>query len=164
MPVVETSMHDTHMQGPREAAPPLIADPPLTAGRPVIAGVPSRDGRRAGPWQLPCTPAACRRARTAVRAVLAQWNLGHLTDTAELLVSELVGNALLHAAGPLEITVEHGRTLRCRVEDGSAQLPHRCAASVEDEHGRGLELVHRMSSDWGVDRTGRGKSVWFELR
>jgi anti-sigma regulatory factor (Ser/Thr protein kinase) len=151
-------MHHTQTSRPREAALPHIAEAP------VLVGVPHQDSRIAGPWQLPSDPAACRRARTAVRAVLAAWDLQHLSHAAELLVSELVGNALLHADGPLELTIERRRDLHCRVEDGSRQLPRRRTAGLDDEHGRGLELVHLMSSDWGVEHTSRGKSVWFELR
>ncbi|MFG2191835.1 ATP-binding protein [Streptomyces sp. NPDC048639] len=125
--------------------------------------MPRQDGHRAGPWHLPSDPAACRSARRAVRAVLADWELEHLTHTAELLVSELVGNALLHTDGPLRLTVERRKTLRCRVEDRSREMPHRRAAAPEDENGRGLELVHRMSTNWGVEQTRDGKSVWFEL-
>ncbi|MET8680346.1 ATP-binding protein [Streptomyces sp. NPDC004647] len=150
-------MHHAHPPGRPEAALPHI---PVG---PVLGGVPRQTGRTAGPWQLPCSPAACRRARVQVRAVLAEWNLQHHTHTAELLVSELVGNALIHADGPLHLTVEHRHTLRCRVEDCSRRLPLMRSAALDDENGRGLTLVHLMSDDWGVDHTSRGKAVWFEL-
>lgn len=126
-------------------------------------GVPRRDSHVAGPWRLPSDPEAAGHARTAVRAVLADWDLGHLAHTAELLVSELVGNALLHAEGPLHLTMERRTLLRCKVEDSSPSLPSRRSAAPDDEHGRGLELVHLLSSDWGIDPTTRGKAVWFEL-
>jgi hypothetical protein len=148
-------MYHAHSSESRETAPPIPKEP--------APGVPHQDGRVAGPWQLPSEPASCRSARTAVRAVLTHWELEHLTHTAELLVSELVGNALLHADGPLRLTVERRQVLRCRVEDGSRQLPRRRSAAVDDETGRGLELVHLMSTDWGVEHTVSGKSVWFEL-
>jgi hypothetical protein len=151
-------MHHAHTPGPRAPAHPHIGEAP------VLAGVPHQDVHRiAGPWILPSDPEACRRARTVVRAILADWALDHLTHTAELLVSELVGNALLHAEGPFHLTVESRKMLRCRVEDRSRQHPSRRTAALDDEHGRGLELVHLMSSDWGVDHTPLGKVVWFDL-
>jgi hypothetical protein len=151
-------MHHPRIPGAREVAFPQRAEGP------VLSGAPRQDGRISGPWHLPSDPVACRRARIAIRAVLADWQLEHLTHTAELLVSELVGNALLHTDGPLQLTVERRQGLRCRVEDGSRKLPRRRSAAPDDEHGRGLELVHLMSSEWGVEQTREGKSVWFELR
>ncbi|MEU8571270.1 ATP-binding protein [Streptomyces pathocidini] len=168
-------MHHTQNPGTREAALPHIPEGAARGGAPgapaqvpgapaQIPAVPRQDTRIAGPWQLPGDPVACRRARSAVRSVLAEWHLDHLSHTAELLVSELVGNALRHTEGPLQLTLERRPALRCRVEDGSRRMPRRRTASPEDEDGRGLELVHLMSSEWGVDHTARGKSVWFELR
>jgi anti-sigma regulatory factor (Ser/Thr protein kinase) len=151
-------MHHANTPGSRETALPHISEGP------ALAAVPHQNSRSAGPWQLPGDPTACGLARSAVRAILAEWGLTHLIHTAELLVSELVGNALLHADGPLELTVERRWALRCKVEDGSRQVPRRRTAALDDENGRGLELVHRMSSAWGVDYTSRGKSVWFDLR
>ncbi|MGP3998919.1 ATP-binding protein [Streptomyces sp. 8N706] len=159
-------MHHAQRPGhPEDALPHIPEDaiPYIAEGPPFVLGAPRRPSRIAGPWQLPGNPAACRRARVAVRGILADWDLEHHTHTAELLVSELVGNALLHAGGPLHLSVQHSHLLRCQVEDGSNRLPRLRSAAPDDEHGRGLELVHLMSRDWGVEYTARGKTVWFEL-
>ncbi|MFI1367043.1 ATP-binding protein [Streptomyces griseochromogenes] len=114
-------------------------------------------------WALPWTPAACRLARTAVRDALPRWSLGELVPAAELLVSELVCNALRHGASPLRLTLERVPDLRCSVSDGSSKPP-RPAAGPEDEGGRGLALVDMLAARWGCERgLPAGKTVWFEL-
>jgi two-component sensor histidine kinase len=88
-------------------------------------------------------------------------------DTAELLVSELVTNALRHGAPPIEVAIHCKRngTLEVRVRDGSRGSPVYKRAGVWDESGRGVELVERMSDAWGVKkRFLGGKVVWFRLR
>lgn len=87
-------------------------------------------------------------------------------DRAALLVSELVTNALKHGAPPieLEIACEADHALRVRVRDASQTLPHLTHAQPMDEGGRGLALTALLSSDWGVESTPPGKTVWFRLR
>lgn len=131
---------------------------------PPLPGVPRQDLLTGGPWPLPRTPTACRQARTALRHVLRQWGMEHFTDTAELLVSELVTNAVRYAPGPIHLTARGGHALRCHIDDCSRLLPRLHNAGLDDEFGRGLALVDQLASDWGVDLTERGKSVWFELK
>jgi hypothetical protein len=116
-----------------------------------------------GPWSLPWSPTACALARAAIRDVLPQWGLGDLVPTAELLVSELVCNALRHATGPLRLTLERVSDVRCLVSDGSAKPPRPTEAGPEDESGRGLVLVGTLAARWGCEYGPVGKSVWFEL-
>ncbi|MFF4352622.1 ATP-binding protein [Streptomyces sp. NPDC001530] len=116
-----------------------------------------------GAWALPWSPTACGLARTAVRDVLPRWGLGELVPAAELLVSELVCNALRHAAGPLHLTLEPGPDVRCSVSDGSLEPPRPTEAGPEDEGGRGLALVDMLAARWGCESGPRGKTVWFEL-
>ncbi|MEU3460512.1 ATP-binding protein [Streptomyces sp. NPDC006733] len=140
---------------------------PVPRQRPLLAMEPPepvRDFPTGGPWPLPRTPTACRDARSALRAVLRQWEMEHFADTAELLVSELVTNAVRYAPGPIQLTAHGGSTLRCHIDDGSRLLPRLYNACPDDEFGRGLALVDQLASDWGVDLTDRGKSVWFELK
>ncbi|MCZ4121987.1 ATP-binding protein [Streptomyces sp. H39-S7] len=125
---------------------------------------PKQDLPTGGPWPLPRTPTACREARSVLRQVLRQWEMEHFTDTAELLVSELVTNAVRYAPGPIHLTARGGHTLRCHIDDASRLLPQLYNARPDDEFGRGLALVDRLASDWGVDLTDGGKSVWFELK
>lgn len=103
-------------------------------------------------------------ARSFVESALTVAGLDHLSDTAKLLVSELVANAVLHSGTELEVVVETGADrVRVEVHDGNPQLPVRKHYSSMSGTGRGLLLVERMAADWGADRTATGKQVWFEL-
>lgn len=83
---------------------------------------------------------------------------------AQLLASELVTNAVLHARTPLVLGIElQGPRLRVTVEDGSAGLPARRHSGADATQGRGLVLVESLASAWGCDPTQSGKRVWFEL-
>ena len=85
-------------------------------------------------------------------------------DDAEMLVSELATNALLHANTQFEVMVlRTGDTVRVTVTDGSTALPRRRSFGSESTTGRGLRLVASMSSAWGVEEQAGGKAVWFEL-
>ncbi|MFF5495150.1 ATP-binding protein [Streptomyces aquilus] len=115
-------------------------------------------------------PTAVREARALVRRQLESWGLADqddpadLTDTAELLVSELATNALLHSAGSrirLTLTAAHG-VLRCEVSDGGHRVP-RVRAAGSTTSGRGMFLVDALALRWGRDRDGAGETVWFEL-
>ncbi len=118
---------------------------------------------------LEADPSSVRAARRFVaEALMASGRPGD-AETAELLVSELVTNAVLHARSRAELVVEvSGELLRVEVRDLSAALPTPRAHHRESQTGRGLELVELLSDRWGVqldegpDAQG-GKSVWFEL-
>ncbi|GAA5017867.1 hypothetical protein GCM10023335_44870 [Streptomyces siamensis] len=116
-----------------------------------------------GPWSLPWSPTSCAQARAVVREVLPQWGLARLIATAELLTSELVCNALRHAAGPLSLTLVWASDVRCLVNDGSPVPPRPTVADLDDENGRGLALVDMLAARWGWEHELVGKSVWFEL-
>ena len=114
---------------------------------------------------LPTEPTSAATARAAVRALLSGAALE--TDAAELLVSELVANAVRYAATSnvlLRATLEGG-LLHVEVQDGSSLLPAPAAQPAWDsESGRGLLLVEAIADSWGVDPVGGGKRLWFELR
>jgi anti-sigma regulatory factor (Ser/Thr protein kinase) len=114
---------------------------------------------------LPATAAAAGRAREAVRGILIGWGLDSESDTATLLVSELVTNAVRHAGTTLRVTLTHHQySLHIAVSDGAvSQWPHLVEANPDDEGGRGLWLVDRLSESWGTSQADTGKSVWFEL-
>lgn len=116
-----------------------------------------------GDWQLPADPQSVARARELTREQLAAWDLDPIADTAELLVSELVTNALRHGRGDVRLRLLRDRTLVCEVWDAGLVQPRRRRAHVTDEGGRGLQLVGLLSSAWGSRRTHQGKTVWFEL-
>ncbi|KOV58219.1 hypothetical protein ADK64_37195 [Streptomyces sp. MMG1121] len=115
-------------------------------------------------WPLKRDLTSVRQARRLVTAQLADWDLAETADTAELLVSELVTNALRHTRGPLRLNlqVRRGR-LRCEVEDTDSAAPVRRVVDTDAEGGRGMELLDLLAEAWGGTRTATGKTVWFEL-
>ncbi|MCF3132157.1 SpoIIE family protein phosphatase [Streptomyces olivochromogenes] len=116
-----------------------------------------------GDWTLPREPRSVGRAREYARGQLLTWDLEPLVDTAELLVSELVTNALRYGEGDIRLRLLLDRTLVCEVWDSGLVQPRRRRARDTDEGGRGLQLVGLLSAAWGSRRTPRGKTVWFEL-
>ncbi|MFB7374073.1 SpoIIE family protein phosphatase [Streptomyces sp. NPDC056222] len=116
-----------------------------------------------GDWRLPREPRSVGRARELARAQLTAWDLEPLVDTVELLVSELVTNALRYGEGEIRLRLLRDRTLVCEVWDAGLVQPRRRRAKDTDEGGRGLQLVGLLSAAWGSRRTPRGKTVWFEL-
>jgi signal transduction histidine kinase len=115
-------------------------------------------------WRLAPELSSVRRARRLTRDRLAIWRLDGFRDVAELLVGELVTNALRHAPGPCRLTLSAvDGLLRCEVEDSGADLPRLRETHEFDENGRGLNLVDMLACCWGWARTPAGKVVWFEL-
>ncbi|MCO5968534.1 ATP-binding protein [Actinoallomurus soli] len=128
--------------------------------------VESGSDRGTASWPLPSSTAAVPPARRLTGEQLEHWGLGDHRDTAELLVSELVTNAVRHGRGEIQLTVcaEEDR-LRFEVHDEAAEsVPQVRPVGEIDEGGRGLHLVGMLSSRWGAARTATGKFVWFELR
>ena len=120
------------------------------------------DGHHAS-WTLPAKPASVRKARSLVREQMATWELDSLSFTTELLVSELVTNALTHASSDLSLRLIRDRALVCEVFDDGAAMPKLRTAGDDDENGRGLQVVSQLAQRWGTRRTPDGKAVWFEL-
>ncbi len=114
-------------------------------------------------WDLAAEPAAVAQARAHVTRQLADWGLEELEFTAELVVSELVTNAIRYGRPPVKLRLIHDRTLLCEVCDAGGTTPHLRRARVFDEGGRGLLLVAQLADHWGTRRSRRGKTVWAEL-
>lgn len=128
---------------------------------------------RIASWDLPCAPESARRGRVLAAERLTAWDLGDLTDTATLVVSELIGNAVRHAVG-IGRDVADGvegllrlRLLRltddsvtCEVYDGSQATPRVRHPLLDDEFGRGLQLVAVTAKRWGTRYTEGGKCIW----
>ncbi|UFQ17830.1 SpoIIE family protein phosphatase [Streptomyces huasconensis] len=129
----------------------------------LMARVEGLPAEHVGDWKLPRDPKSVGRARELACDKLRAWDLDPLCDTAELLVSELVTNALRYGEGEIRLRLLLDRTLVCEVWDGSFVQPRRRRARDTDEGGRGLQLVGLLSAAWGSRRTPRGKTVWFEL-
>ncbi|MFJ8072874.1 SpoIIE family protein phosphatase [Streptomyces sp. NPDC096176] len=115
-------------------------------------------------WFLEPEDAAPGRARRLARRALARWGLEDLSDSVELLVSEVVTNAVRYAERPVTLRLLRTDVLRCEVGDDSPQLPRQRRARDTDEGGRGLFLVNRLARRWGATRLSTGKVVWFELQ
>lgn len=113
-------------------------------------------------WPLPEDPRAAGQARRHVREQLRTWGLEELTPTTELLASELVGNVVRHAKGPVSLRLLHGAELICEVFDGSLTMPRIRRATETDEGGRGLQLVTALTQRWGTRYTPTGKCIWTE--
>jgi len=114
-------------------------------------------------WFLEPQAQTAGRARRLVRQALHRWDLDDQVDAAELLVSEIVTNAVRYAERPVTLRLLRTDVLRCEVGDDAPLLPRMRHAAPEEEGGRGLYLVNRMAQRWGATRLGAGKVVWFEL-
>ncbi|MFJ5811083.1 PAS domain S-box protein [Streptomyces sp. NPDC093093] len=127
-----------------------IPDLPVTSQSVVLAAQPSSVGE----------------GRRFLRSTLLRWGNvdDQLCDTACLLASELLSNAVNHSCGPVRLRLRHaGRELSVEVCDGSPVLPQARFASPDAESGRGLLLVDSLAESWGTLPTAEGKAVWFSL-
>ncbi|MFJ9609637.1 SpoIIE family protein phosphatase [Kitasatospora sp. NPDC101176] len=118
---------------------------------------------RTASWTLPHDPAVVATARELVRHQLAAWELTGPAFETELIVSELVTNAIRYSEGPVRLRLVRDRRLICEVSDSSSTSPHLRHARATDEGGRGLFLVRQLSERWGTRYGTRGKTVWTEL-
>ncbi|WP_261994672.1 SpoIIE family protein phosphatase [Streptomyces sp. ME109] len=114
-------------------------------------------------WYLEPEDAAPGRARRLARRALSRWGMEDLSDSVELLVSEVVTNAVRYASRPVTLRLLRTDVLRCEVGDDVPQLPRLRQARATDEDGRGLYLVNKLARRWGATRLSTGKVVWFEL-
>lgn len=114
-------------------------------------------------WTLPSELTSASRARSLIRRPLRRWELQELLPTTELLVSELVTNAVRYAQGKIGLRLIYERGLVCEVLDDSAALPRLRHPDDSDERGRGLQVVSQLAQRWGARRAAAGKIVWCEL-
>ncbi|MFD7472195.1 SpoIIE family protein phosphatase [Streptomyces sp. NPDC059837] len=113
-------------------------------------------------WELPNDPAAVRIARQAAARQLSEWGLEHLVATVELIVSELVTNAIRYGGGPIRLRLIQHQVLTCEVSDSNPSHPRPRHPHIIDENGRGLFLVAQLSRRWGSRSATDGKVVWAE--
>jgi serine phosphatase RsbU (regulator of sigma subunit)/anti-sigma regulatory factor (Ser/Thr protein kinase) len=125
------------------------------------------EGRAAAAVTLPSDLSAIGDARAFVTATLERWGLSRLCDTVSLLASELVTNALVHTDGPATLELRRdGGMVRLRVTDADTrppQLREHAEPDLESDGGRGMVLVQALSSVWGVEPSGPGKTVWADV-
>jgi anti-sigma regulatory factor (Ser/Thr protein kinase) len=140
----------------------VVSDHPADDIALLVARTRTLDPDRIATWDLPADPARVSGIRADVTRRLTDWGLAEAVFSAELLLSELVTNAIRHASGPLQVRVIHGRSLIFEVADTSSTAPRLRHASATDEGGRGLFLVAQLAQAWGTRYTGAGKVIWAE--
>jgi serine phosphatase RsbU (regulator of sigma subunit) len=129
----------------------------------LIARLRSIPRENVASWTLPSELTSARRARGLIRRPLKQWGLTDLQPAVELLVSELVTNAVRYAQGKIGLRLILEGGLVCEVLDDSAALPRLRHPDDDDERGRGLQVVSQVAQRWGARRSLAGKVVWCEL-
>ncbi|MEV5706423.1 SpoIIE family protein phosphatase [Actinoallomurus sp. NPDC052274] len=111
-------------------------------------------------WDVPADAAAVPAVRAECAAKVREWGLEEIAFTTELILSELVTNAIRYGASPIKVRLLHGRTLTCEVSDSSSTSPRLRRAATTDEGGRGLFLVAQLAERWGTRYTTNGKVIW----
>ncbi len=120
------------------------------------------DDQHVATWEVPDDPAVVAAMRDAVTTRLTQWGLEEAIFSTELIVSELVTNAIRYGRAPARMRLLRDRTLICEVSDASSTSPHLRRAATTDEGGRGLFLVAQLTHRWGTRYTDNGKTIWAE--
>lgn len=118
---------------------------------------------RVAHWEVLPDPAAVAPVRAECGAQLQAWGLEGIGFTTELILSELITNAIRYGSPPIKVRLLHQRSLTCEVSDGSSTSPHVRRAATTDEGGRGLFLVAQLAQRWGTRYTSGGKVIWAEL-
>ncbi|MEU2713169.1 SpoIIE family protein phosphatase [Streptomyces sp. NPDC007205] len=140
----------------------LIPDRPYDDVALLMARTRLLGADRVADWDLPADPAVVADARKEADRQLAEWGLEELAFTTELVVSELVTNAIRHAEGPIRLRLIRDRALICEVSDSGATAPHLRHPRTTDEGGRGLLLVSQFTQGWGTRFVPGGKVIWAE--
>ena len=159
-----------HSPGPSPAWTPPAEPPstpcstlPTTQAAVLAVRTHALDTRTVATWDLPADPAAVSHARTHIAEKLTAWGLTDAAPTTELIVSELVTNAIRHAQPPIQLRlIHHAGSLVCEVADGSSTSPHLRRARTFDENGRGLFIVAQLAERWGTRHNHHGKTIWAE--
>lgn len=120
------------------------------------------DARRVAAWDVAADAAAVARVRTESVRRLASWGLEEAAFVTELVVSELVTNAIRYGGSPIQLRLIHDQVLTCEVSDANSTAPHMRRARAFDEGGRGLLLVAQLTQRWGTRQTPAGKTIWCE--
>ncbi|SHI13468.1 SpoIIE family protein phosphatase [Streptomyces sp. 3214.6] len=128
----------------------------------LVARTRALDSTRVAVWDVDPDPAAVAEVRKNAVGQLDTWGLNDAAFVTELIVSELVTNAIRHAEPPVQLRLIHDRSLICEVSDASSTAPHMRRARTYDEGGRGLLLVAQLTQRWGTRPTARGKTIWAE--
>ncbi|MFF7550465.1 SpoIIE family protein phosphatase [Streptomyces canus] len=128
----------------------------------LVARVHALDPDRIAGWEMSADPALVGDVRASAMRWLSDRGLDEAAFAAELILSELITNAIRHGAEPIRVRLLYGRTLICEVSDASNTAPHLRRAASTDEGGRGLFLVAQLSQSWGTRYLPEGKVIWAE--
>jgi PAS domain S-box-containing protein len=120
------------------------------------------DARRVAAWDVAADAAVVARLRAQSGRTLVSWGLGEAVFVTELVVSELVTNAIRYGGPPIQLRLIYDQVLTCEVSDASSTAPHMRRARSFDEGGRGLLLVAQLTQRWGTRQTPTGKTIWCE--
>ncbi|MFF0072289.1 SpoIIE family protein phosphatase [Streptomyces sp. NPDC005494] len=135
----------------------------LRGGALLLARTHAMPDDRYAAWELPYDKTAPATARRLTSKTLAGWHVdGDTGDATELIVSELVTNAVRYGSPPVELRLILDRGLTCEIRDGSSTAPYMKYAGAVDEGGRGLFIISQLASLWGTRYAAEGKTVWSE--
>jgi PAS domain S-box-containing protein len=141
----------------------LLPERPMDDAALLIARTRALDSEHVATWTLDADPSLVSSARKTAADQLAAWGLEEAGFVTELVVSELVTNAIRYARPPISLRLIRGESsLICEVSDASSTAPHMRRARAFDEGGRGLLLVAQLTQHWGTRQTATGKTIWAE--
>ncbi|MGI5456113.1 SpoIIE family protein phosphatase [Streptomyces sp. CA-249302] len=140
----------------------LLPDGPADDAALLLVRTQVLDPRRVAVWDVAADTAAVPRLRAESVRRLASWGLEEAAFVTELVVSELVTNAIRYGGSPIQLRLIYDQVLTCEVSDASSTAPHMRRARTFDEGGRGLLLVAQLTQRWGTRQTRSGKTIWCE--
>jgi anti-sigma regulatory factor (Ser/Thr protein kinase) len=140
----------------------LLPTPPGDDAVLLVAATRILAPSRVGEWDVEPDPSAVAGVRKDVSQWLIDRGLEEETFATELILSELVTNAIRYAAGPIHVRLIRDQSLICEVADTGHTSPHLRHAAADDESGRGLFIVAQIAQQWGTRYTPTGKTVWVE--
>jgi anti-sigma regulatory factor (Ser/Thr protein kinase) len=142
----------------------LLPSPPLDDAALLLVRVHSLPDRKVATWDVPADPGEVAHARSLARRKLDEWDVDEETGfVVELVVSELVTNAIRYGGAPVRLRLIRDRELIVEVSDSGHTSPHLRWAAMEDEGGRGLFLVAQVTKHWGTRYASTGKTIWTEI-
>ncbi|MFD5749538.1 SpoIIE family protein phosphatase [Streptomyces sp. NPDC127033] len=140
----------------------LLPDRPADDVALLMARTRALDAAHVATWEVPHDAAAVAETRKNACRQLAAWGLDEAAFVTELVVSELVTNAVRYGEAPVRLRLIRDSDLVIEVSDGSSTTPHLRRARTFDEGGRGLLLVAQLTQGWGTRQTYTGKTIWAE--
>ncbi|TDT97315.1 histidine kinase-like protein [Streptomyces sp. 846.5] len=140
----------------------MLSGPPADDVALLLARTRALSSDQVVTWDIPADPEYVARARMLTTEQLTAWQLEESSFVTELVVSELVTNAIRYGSTPIQLRLIRDTALICEVSDGSNTAPHMRRARVFDEGGRGLLLVAQLTKRWGTRHSMAGKTIWCE--